>query len=471
MAQTQQERLMELIPLVNRYWEEYHIQKAPTVSDGEYDELFNELIGLQTELGIYMANSPTMRGGKKPEVIEEKVMVSAPVLPVEQVHDILRLVSFQKNKQLMLMLQPEGVKVKLVYEKHQLVQAVTCGEDGIGRHILHLVYGISGIPILVTREERLVISGKVFIPPSVVGERKDTLCNGTEKRDLDERPLVADALYRMDTNQCRRLGLCFQVNRVLEGIEERPYHSGRFAKLSDYGFDGCKHFVANRLLTRNDMERGIRQLQEYAKTHDIPYGGILVSYNDAAYGASCDCSVLHYRQKEPLVDPQMLVKYLRFTGKDAMDIPELSEEILEKLIHKGLIQSYADIYRLDAHRDKITAMEGFNGALWQKLWAAIQRSRNTTLDRFLFAMGIPMIGKNESRTLAEYFWGDPDAFADAVDNLFDFRKMKGFEDAQHDSIYRWFWNEENYCMWFELREEFMIRHMEVGPRESKRKAA
>ena len=452
MAQTQQERLMELIPLVNRYWEEYHIQKAPTVSDGEYDELFNELIGLQTELGIYMANSPTMRGGKKPAVIEEKVMVSAPVLPVEQVHDISRLVSFQKNKQLMLMLRPEGVTVKLVYEKHQLVQAVTCGEDGSGRHILHLVYSISGIPILVIREERLVITGTVFIPPSVVRERKDTLCNCTEKQDLDASTLVEDALYRGDPNQCRRLGLCFQVNRILEGIEELPYHSGRLAKLSDYGFDGCKHFVANRLLTRKDMERGIRQLQEYAKALDIPYGGILVSYNDAAYGTSGGCSVLHYRQKEPLVDPQVLEKYLRFVGQDAMGIPELSEEILEKLIHKGLIQSYADIYRLEAHRDKITAMKGFNGALGQKLWAAIQRSRNTTLERFLLAMGIPKIGKTESRIMTEYFHGDPDAFTDAVDNLFDFRQLKDFEDTQHDSIYRWFWNEENYCMWFELRE-------------------
>ena len=60
MAQTDKERLFELIKLMNRYRHEYYNLNAPTVSDEVYDRLFDELVSLQTKTNIYMANSPTM---------------------------------------------------------------------------------------------------------------------------------------------------------------------------------------------------------------------------------------------------------------------------------------------------------------------------------------------------------------------------------------------------------------------------
>ena len=105
-------------------------------------------------------------------------------------------------------------------------------------------------------------------------------------------------------------------------------------------------------------------------------------------------------------------------------------------------------------------MDGFSEAVWQKLWDSILRSCNTTLERFLLAMNIPEIDHAACKTLAVQVHGDPDAFTDAVDDMFDFHRIPGFTDVQHDSIYGWFWNEENYCTWFELRELFTIRQNE-----------
>lgn len=152
--------------------------------------------------------------------------------------------------------------------------------------------------------------------------------------------------------------------------------------------------------------------------------------------------------------------FLHFAGKDAMNIAGLSKGILEQLIARGLLQSYADIYSLDQHRDTIIVMDGFSEAVWQKLWDSIMRSRNTTLERFLLAMNIPAIDHAACKILAVQFHGDPDAFTDAVDDMFDFRQLPGFGDVQHESIYGWFWNEENYCMWFELRELVTIHKTE-----------
>lgn len=85
---------------------------------------------------------------------------------------------------------------------------------------------------------------------------------------------------------------------------------------------------------------------------------------------------------------QNLRKFVHFVGKKAMDIDGLSEATLEQFIARGWLQDFTDIYRLDNHRDEIIRMDGFGERSWQRLWDAIQKSRNTTFERYLIAMDI-----------------------------------------------------------------------------------
>ena len=114
MAQTDKERLFELIRLMNRYRHEYYNLNAPSVSDEVYDRLFDELVGLQTKTHIYMANSPTMAPGYPPVSKLEKVNHRIPLLSLDKCKDVADLISFQQQKQLMLMLKLNGLTVKLV---------------------------------------------------------------------------------------------------------------------------------------------------------------------------------------------------------------------------------------------------------------------------------------------------------------------------------------------------------------------
>ena len=82
---------------------------------------------------------------------------------------------------------------------------------------------------------------------------------------------------------------------------------------------------------------------------------------------------------------QNLRKFVHFVGKKAMDIDGLSEATLEQFIARGWLQDFTDIYRLDNHRDEIIRMDGFGERSWQRLWDAIQKSRNTTFERYLIA--------------------------------------------------------------------------------------
>ena len=150
-------------------------------------------------------------------------------------------------------------------------------------------------------------------------------------------------------------------------------------------------------------------------------------------------------------ETRRLRQFAHFVGDKAMDIAGLSETTLEKLIVRGWLHSYMDIYRLDRHRSEIVQMDGFGEKSWQNLWAAIQASRNTTFERYLIAMDIPMIGNTASRALAREFNSSLEEFEDAILSGYDFTTLPDFGKTLNDNIYAWFKVEDNWYIWEELR--------------------
>ena len=150
-------------------------------------------------------------------------------------------------------------------------------------------------------------------------------------------------------------------------------------------------------------------------------------------------------------ETRRLKQFVHFVSKKAMNIEGLSEGTLEKLIGRGWIHSYLDIYRLDQHRDEIIRMDGFGEKSWQRLWDAIQQSRSTTFERYVIAMDIPMVGNTASKVLCREFHGSLDEFRDAVYGGYDFRQLPDFGETLHNNIQEWFNEEENFCIWEELQ--------------------
>ena len=150
-------------------------------------------------------------------------------------------------------------------------------------------------------------------------------------------------------------------------------------------------------------------------------------------------------------ETRKLKQFVHFVSKKAMNIEGLSEATLEKLIGRGWIHSYMDIYSLDQHKDDLIRMEGFGEKSWQRLWAAIQASRNTTFERYVIAMDIPMIGNTAGGVLCREFHGSLEEFRDAVYAGYDFRQLPDFGDTLHNNIHEWFCDEDNFCVWEELQ--------------------
>jgi DNA ligase (NAD+) len=144
-------------------------------------------------------------------------------------------------------------------------------------------------------------------------------------------------------------------------------------------------------------------------------------------------------------------KFVHFVDKKAMDIEGLSEATLEKFISKGWLRDFTDIYRLDGHAKEIVRMDGFGEKSWRRLWDAIQRSRNSTFERFVVAMDIPMVGRTASRELSRYFNGSLVAFEKAAISGFDFSQLNNFGAVLHRNIHDWFKERKNQILWKELQ--------------------
>lgn len=164
----------------------------------------------------------------------------------------------------------------------------------------------------------------------------------------------------------------------------------------------------------------------------------------------------------PACETRRLRQFVHFVGKKAMNIEGLSEATLEKFIGRGWIHSYMDIYRLNEYREEIIQMEGFGEKSWQRLWNAIQDSRNTTFERYLIAMDIPMIGNTASRALCRLFNGNLAVFETAVHLGFDFTQLPDFGETLHNNIHEWFQDEENLYVWEELQKMMNIQSPAVA---------
>lgn len=149
-------------------------------------------------------------------------------------------------------------------------------------------------------------------------------------------------------------------------------------------------------------------------------------------------------------DSKKLKKFVHFVSKNAINIDGLSEATLEKFINKGWIKTFDDIYKLFIHEFDIINMEGFGEKSYKRLNEAIKKSRNVKLENFIYALGIPQLGKTASKTIAEHFNGDWFEFEQAIINEFDFTKLKDFGDVVNNNVYEWYNSIDEYKMWENL---------------------
>lgn len=138
-----------------------------------------------------------------------------------------------------------------------------------------------------------------------------------------------------------------------------------------------------------------------------------------------------------------------FVSRKAMNIDGLGEKIIEDFFNLGFIKTFTDIYKLAHHRDKLTSLEGYGDKSIDNLITSIEKSKENSLERLIFALGIPNVGEKTAKILAMEYMNLENLMNVSFEQLV---KINDIGDIIAQSIIDYFNNDENKNIIYELKE-------------------
>lgn len=151
-----------------------------------------------------------------------------------------------------------------------------------------------------------------------------------------------------------------------------------------------------------------------------------------------------------------IAQFEHFCSREAMNILGLGESIIEAFINKGFLKEIPDIYLLRRYEDEIIKLEGFGQKSYDNIINAIDTAKRCKFANFLFALGIPQIGKGSAKILAKYFNNSVVKFTKAIGLHFDFSQIKDIGITTNEEIHKWFSTKENKNMFIAILEHIDI---------------
>ncbi|MGN0249617.1 MAG: NAD-dependent DNA ligase LigA [Lachnospiraceae bacterium] len=165
----------------------------------------------------------------------------------------------------------------------------------------------------------------------------------------------------------------------------------------------------------------------------------------------------------PECEAKKIKSFTLMVSRDALNIDGLSEATLEKFIAKGFVHSFADIFRLNRFEKEITEMDGFGEKSFQNLMASLEQARNTTLPRYLYAIGITGIGVANAKMLCKAFQYDFEKIKSAT--MEELSDVDGIGEVLAEGIISYFTDEKKAQNALELLEELQIEKPEQNEEE------
>ena len=549
-------RMEELVALLNKYAKEYYEQDNPTVSDAEYDALYDELVMLEQFGGLVLPDSPTRRVGGKPNEgfrqvkHKERLYSLDKTKTVEGVGEWMAKIAKDAPVPLTLEYKYDGLTLNLSYENGRLVRACTRGDGEVGEEVTEQVKTIKNVPQTIPFKGEIDVSGEGLMPLSSLEEY-----NRDAKVPLkNARNGVAGAIRNLDVSETARRGLSFFAynvgfhkgiefnyqHEVHEFLKEQGFNVGDYFKVVtsfeevktllaeaeqnrpnlDFLIDGMVFkadsfalremlgftekfprwalafkFKAEELstLVKDVLWQVSRtgKLNPLAILDPVDIGGATVSratlsniseikrkgirIGDRVFvrrsgdvipeitgvaeqveGAKevqkptvcpvCGSPVIEkgvflYCSNNENCAPKIISKIEHFCSKDGMDIDGLSEKTIEQFYNEFGLKSADELFTLT--KEDLLALEGFKEKKAENVVSGIQKAKNTTLAKFLTALGVPGVGKKAAKLLEQTFGTLEKLMAASVD---DIASIEDFGLITASSIVEYFADEENRAL-------------------------
>lgn len=276
-------RMQELVELLNRAGKAYYQESREIMSDFEYDALYDELKGLEEELGIVLASSPTIHVGY--EVLSElpKERHESPMLSLDKTKEVSRLKEFVGNQKAVISWKMDGLTIVLTYRGGTLYKAVTRGNGEIGEVITNNARVFKNIPLHISYKGELILRGE-----AVIGYRDFERINETiedvDAKYKNPRNLCSGSVRQLNNEITAKRNVKFYAFTLVkaEGVDFHNSRAYQLDWLADQGFEVVEHYP----VTADELEERVAYFAEKIKENDFPSDGLVLVYDDIAYGQS-----------------------------------------------------------------------------------------------------------------------------------------------------------------------------------------
>ena len=516
------ERMKELVELLNRYATEYYTSDNPSVSDSEYDRLYRELVELEkAHPEQVLPDSPTHRVGGKILDGFEKYSHQYPLYSLQDAFSREELDAFDARvrKELddvtyICELKIDGLSISLTYEQGIFVAGATRGDGSIGENITENLKRVKDIPLSLSEKIDITVRGECYMPRASFDQVNQSRQENGEPEFANPRNAAAGTLRQLDTAVVAKRNLATFLyqeaspstrdsqEKVLKHLEQLGFvvnqrrllaHSmdevwafiqeiGRERDQLPYDIDGVvikvndlagqeqlgftvkapKWAVAYKFpaeekeakllsvdwtvgrtgvvtptanltpvqLAGTTVSRATLHNVDYIAEKDIRKDDTVIVYKAGdiipavlrvveskriseekldipTNCPSCDSKLLHFEDEvalrciNPRCPAQIKEGLTHFASRDAMNISGLGPSIVEKLFAADLVKDVADIYRLTV--EDLLLLDGIKEKSAQKLYQAIQASKENSAEKLLFGLGIRHVGSKASQLLLQNF--------------------------------------------------------------------
>ena len=276
-------RMRELVELLNRARRAYEQENTEIMSNYEYDQLYDELQGLEQELNTTLASSPTINVGY--EVLSElpKERHERPMLSLDKTKDVERLKEFLGDQKAMISWKLDGLTIVLTYRNGELEKAVTRGNGEVGEVITNNARVFKNIPLRIPYTGELVLRGEAVIGYKDFAEINDEI-EDVDARYKNPRNLCSGSVRQLNNKITAQRNVRFYAFTLVraDGVDFENSRLYQMDWLRDQGFD----VVENHPVTRDTIEDEVKWFADHIEKNDIPSDGLVLVYDDIAYGES-----------------------------------------------------------------------------------------------------------------------------------------------------------------------------------------
>ena len=276
-------RMRELVELLNRARRAYEQENTEIMSNYEYDQLYDELQGLEQELNTTLASSPTINVGY--EVLSElpKERHERPMLSLDKTKDVERLKEFLGDQKAMISWKLDGLTIVLTYRNGELEKAVTRGNGEVGEVITNNAKVFKNIPLRIPYTGELVLRGEAVIGYKDFAKINDEI-EDVDARYKNPRNLCSGSVRQLNNKITAQRNVRFYAFTLVraDGVDFENSRLYQMDWLRDQGFD----VVENHPVTRDTIEDEVKWFADHIEKNDIPSDGLVLVYDDIAYGES-----------------------------------------------------------------------------------------------------------------------------------------------------------------------------------------